>query len=138
MFKKIFNSKQIKSKLGSPFINSVQNFITKHIEPHESNFCLYLRLNHRHFDKYTNSIHEGTNRGLKYNAARDGPSTKIEKVMAIMCNNAERNGKRISRVSSINFRGTRIYSKLQCAYKLVLIGEYILSQNWINKFSYKF
>ena len=45
MFKKLLNSKQIKSTLGSPFIDSVQNIITKHIEPHESNFGFYLRLN---------------------------------------------------------------------------------------------
>ena len=65
MFKKLLNSKQIKSTLGSPFINSVQNFINAHIEPHESNFGFYLRLNLRHYDEYTNSIHEGTNCGLK-------------------------------------------------------------------------
>ena len=66
MFKKFFNSKQIKYTFGSPFINSVQSFITKHIEAHESNFCFYLRLNLRHFDEFTNSIHEGTDCGLEY------------------------------------------------------------------------
>ena len=30
-----------------------------------------------------------------------------------------------------------MYSKLQCANKLVPIGESILSQNWINRLSYK-
>ena len=80
MFKKFLNSKQIKSTLGSPFIDSVQNFITKRIEPHESNFCFYLRLNLRHFDEYTNSIHEGTNRGLKYNTA---PVERIKSVESI-------------------------------------------------------
>ena len=129
MFKKFLDSKQIKSTLGSPFINSVQNFITKHIEPDKSNFRFYLRLNLRHFDEYTNSIHEGTNRGLKYNTAPAGPSTTIEKAMEIMCNNAKHNGKRKSRVASIDFKGTKVYSKLQCANKLVPIGESILSQN---------
>ena len=65
MFMEFLNSKQIKSTLGSPFIDSVHNVITKYIEPHESNVCFYLRLNLRHFDEYTNSIHEGTNCGLK-------------------------------------------------------------------------
>ena len=54
MVKKVLNSKQIKSTLGSAFINSVQKFITKHIEPHESNFRAYLRLNVRHFHEYPN------------------------------------------------------------------------------------
>ena len=135
MFKKFLNSKQTKSTLGSCFINSVQNFITKHIKQHKSNFCFYLRLNIRHFDEYTNSIHKGTNCGLKYSTARVGPSTNIEKAMAILYNNTERNGKRKSRIASINLIGTKVYSKLQCANKLVPIGEYILSQNWINRFS---
>ena len=75
ILKKFLNSKQIKSTLGSPFIDSVQNFFTKRIKPHESNYCFYLRLNLRHF--YTNSIIEGINCGLKYNTAPVGPSTKI-------------------------------------------------------------
>ena len=137
MFKKFLNSKQIKSTLVSPFIDSVQKFVTKHIEPHESTFCFYLRLNLRHFDIYTNSIHEGTNRGLKHDTALVDPSTEIEKTIATICNNAEHNGKRKSRVASIDFRGTKVYSKLQCANKLIPIGECILSQNWINRLSQK-
>ena len=82
MFKKFWNSKQIKSTLGSLFIDNVQNFVAKHIEPHESNFCFYQRFNLRHFDEYTNSIHEGTNCGLKYNSAPVDPSTEIEKAIA--------------------------------------------------------
>ena len=30
-----------------------------------------------------------------------------------------------------------MYSKLQCVNKVVPIGKSILSQNWINRFSYK-
>ena len=78
IFKKFLNSKQIKSTLGIPFIDSVQNFITKHIEPHESNFYFYLRSNLRHFDEYTNSIYEGKNCGLKFNTAPVGPRQNQE------------------------------------------------------------
>ena len=42
MFKNFFNSKQIKSKLGTTFIENVENFVTKHIKPHEIQFCFYL------------------------------------------------------------------------------------------------
>ena len=92
IFTNFLNWKQIKSKLGISFIENVENFVTKHIEPHEAYFCFYSRLNLRHFKEYTNSIHEGTNRGLKYNSTPVGPSTNIEKVLAIMCNNSERTG----------------------------------------------
>ena len=103
--------------------------MTKCIEPHKSNFCFYSRLNLGHFDEYTNSTHKGTNLRLKCNTIPVGPNTKIKKIMAIMCNNAKRNGKRKSRVASINFRGTKAYSKVKCGIKLVLIGEGILYHN---------
>ena len=100
LFKKFLNSKQIKTKLGTTFIQNVENFVTKHIEPHETYFCFYLRLNLRSFEEYTNSIHEGTNRGLKYNSAPVGPSTNIEKALAIMCNNAERSVTKKKKIAS--------------------------------------
>ena len=87
IFKKILNSKLITSNHGTTFIENVENFVTKYIKPHEIHFCFYLRLNLRYFKEYTNCIHEGTNRGLKYNSALVGPSTNIEKALAIMCNN---------------------------------------------------
>ena len=89
---KFLKSEQIKSKLGTTFIENVKNFVTKHIEPHETHFCFYLRLNLIHFEEYTNSIHEGTNMGFKYNSAPVGSSTNIEKALAIMYNNSERTG----------------------------------------------
>ena len=94
MFKIFLYSKEIKSKLGTLFIENVENFVTKHIEPQESHFCFYLRLNLRHFGEYNKSIHEGTNRGLKYNFAPEGPSANIKKALIIICNNSERTGKK--------------------------------------------
>ena len=107
MFKNFLSSKQIKSKLGTTFIQNVKNFVTIHIEPHETHFFFYLRLNPRYFEEYMNSIHEGTNRGLKYNSAPVlGASSNIEKALAIMCNNLERMGtkkciQRFLRIKSI-------------------------------------
>ena len=79
IFKKGLNSKQMKSKHGISFIENVENFVTKHIGPHETHFCFYLRLNLRHFEKYTDFIQEVINRGLKYNSAPVDPSTNIKK-----------------------------------------------------------
>ena len=45
MIKKNLNSKQIKSKLGTAFIENVENFVTTHIKPHETHLYFYLRLN---------------------------------------------------------------------------------------------
>ena len=96
------NSKQIKSRLGKSFIESVHNFVTNHIEPHESHFCFYLKLNLRHFEEYANSIHEGTNKGFKHNSTLVGPSANIEKhspSYVIILKELEK-----SKVVSIDFR----------------------------------
>ena len=58
-------------------------------------FLLLFKVNLRHFEEYTNSIHAGTNRGLEYNSTPVGPSTNIEKALDIMCNNSERNVKKL-------------------------------------------
>ena len=132
LFKKFLNTKQIKSKLGKAFIYSEQSFITNHIETHESYFCFYLRYNLKHYEEYTNSIHEEMNHALKYYSAPVGPSTNIEKSLAIMCNNAERTEK-ISKVAYLDFCGTKIYSKLICANNFVPMDEAIMLDNWCRK-----
>ena len=46
-----------------------------------------------------------------------------------MCNNTKRNRKRKSRVASIDFRGTKAYSKLQC--------DHDISVRWWNRYYQK-
>ena len=120
--------KQIKFKLGKAFIDSVHSFITNHIEPYESHFCFYLRYNLKYYEEYTNSIHEGTNRVLKYNSAPVGPCTNIEKSLAVMCNNTERTVKK-SKVASLDFCGRKTYSKLTYTNKVVPMAEAIMLDN---------
>ena len=133
LFKKNLNTKQIKSKLGKAFIYIVQSFITNHFEPHESNFCFYLRLNLKQDEEYTNSIHEGTNYVLKYNSEHAGPSTEIEKSFSIICNIAEQTVKKKSNVASLDFCGKKIYSKSTCANKVVPIEVARMLDNWCRK-----
>ena len=73
----------MKSSFGISFIESIQNFATNHIESQETHFWFYLRLNLRNFEEYTDSLHEGTNRGLNYNSAVINPSMNIKKHLQI-------------------------------------------------------
>ena len=100
LFTKLLNKNRIKDKLGKDFFDNVQCLITNYIESHEYHFCFCLRLNLKHYEEYTNSIHEATNCSFKYNSAPIGPDTKIEKSLATVCNNAERTVKKKSKVSS--------------------------------------
>ena len=49
IFKKGLNSKQIKSKLGTTFIDTVENFVTKHSEPRETHFCFLFKIKPKTF-----------------------------------------------------------------------------------------
>ena len=136
MFFKFLNTQQIRSNLGEQFIESVENFVRCHIEPHETHYCFYLRKRIRHFDEYVNSVHEGTNNKIRNSALSCGPSTLIEKSLIILNENAEldMNGK-IQKWSK-NFRGTKLYAELKCAQFLVPHGYWILQTSWKRRVLY--
>ena len=54
-----------------------------------------------------------------------------------MCNNAERTVKKKSKIASIDFCGAKIYSKLNCANKVVALVEAIILDNWMKRNCYK-
>ena len=58
-----------------------------------------------------------------------GPGIKIEISLAILSNNAEHSGKTKSNVASLNFCDTKVYSKLNCANKVVPIAATIIIDN---------
>ena len=37
--------------LGTTFIENVENFVTKHVKPHERQLRFYLKLNQRYFEE---------------------------------------------------------------------------------------
>ena len=62
----------------------------QNVETHEMNYCFYKRNNMRHYEEYTNSCHEGTNKGIKYNSAPVLPGHSLAKSCMIMSKNGER------------------------------------------------
>ena len=61
----------------------------------------------------------------------------VWKSLAIMCNNAEQTVKKKSKVASLDFCRTKIYSKFKCANKVMPIAEGIMHDNWTKRYSYK-
>lgn len=59
-------SSNVSSILDVSEVNRILNFLRNHVFPHEELYarCFFLRV--RGFDAYSNTPHEGTNRGLKY------------------------------------------------------------------------
>ena len=67
-----------------------KNLTIGHLYPVQDYYPFYQRISVRRFDDYSNSSHEGTNLGIKYNAAPEGPRLKLEHATCILSKNAER------------------------------------------------
>lgn len=63
-FKYIY--RHCESVFGKPFTNPLLVWYRNCVENLESNFCFWKRSRVRHYDEYTNSIHEGTNYSPKH------------------------------------------------------------------------
>ena len=94
VFKKFVESCEIKDKLTEAFPKSVLLFLKNNVQTQETHYVMYHKVIRRHYEEYSNSIHEGTNRGIKYNAAPVTPATHLDHSLVIMTKNAERNAKR--------------------------------------------
>lgn len=136
MFFKFLNSYQIKKCLGYTFIASVENFVRDNVEPLEKHYCFYVRKYLRHFDEFINSLHEGTNNGLRHSAAPVGPSMAIEKTLVVMTNNSSRvaENKGISNFKELHH--TKLYAKLDCSKHLVSTAYAILMKSWSRRNEY--
>ena len=69
--------------------------------------------------KYSNSIHEGTNRSLKYNAAPVTPGTRLDHSLIIMSKNGMRSSKRKINRTATDILSTRPHESAECCNDLV-------------------
>ena len=82
-------------------------------------YCFYKRNNMRHYEEYTNSCHEGTNKGKKYNSAPVLPGHSLAKSCIIMFKNGERMITKKKHESAKSFCSSRPHSLLSCGNYLV-------------------
>ena len=66
-----------------------------------------------------------------------GPSTNIEKLWLLCVSIQKEMEPKRKKIVSIDFLGSKVYSKLKCSNKLVPIADSILLQNWDKRLSYK-
>ena len=113
---------------GTLFMESFLTFFRHYVEPLEAYYVYYLRKDIRHYGEYTNSIHEGTNRGLKYNAAPVGPSTRLDNSLVILSKNGLRNLERKKISSSYQFSTERPHQKTSSTNELVDLMDHKLQK----------
>ena len=120
---KYVQSDYIKKNLGELFIDSFLLFFRQNIEPLEAFYVFYLRKDLRHYGEYSNSIHEGTNRGLKFNAAPVTPATRLDKTTVILSKNGVRSSLKKQFKSAYEFCSTRPHSKNHHLKELLDVPE---------------
>ena len=96
-----------------------KKFETFFRQTHEINFCFYKRKHLRHYAEYTNSCHEGTKKGIKYNSAPILPRHYLAKSCIIMSKNGERPVTKKKHENAKSFCPTRPHSTVACGNYLV-------------------
>ena len=71
-----------KTVLGIPFTDPLLVWFRNSVETLESNFCYWRRSKVRHYDEYTNSIHEGTNNALKHRPGAVVPRLSLKNAVS--------------------------------------------------------
>ena len=119
LLKEFIHSKIISSKLGTFFASNFSAFFRKNVETHEAFYVFYIRRHLRHYEEYSNSSHEGTNKGLKYCAAPVTPNLRMDHSCAILSKNGVRSITSKKHFMAKQFLSTKPHTKLQCSNELV-------------------
>jgi hypothetical protein len=106
------------------------DFIKNSFETQEDYLCFHKRFAVRHFDSYSNSGHEGTNNGLKHNAAPVGPQYDLHKSGMTLTDNARIKAKGSAVLASKEVSKTRLWSNLPCAEKVTNMGVGLAEHEW--------
>ena len=137
MFYSFLRSNEVKEKCSEQFCSDVTTFVSYYLDVHKKLYCFYNRKYLLHFDEYSNSAHEGTNRAIKYCAAPVGPTTPLPKSAEILSTNGKRNVEQKKNKYNKDLHGTKLYSDLQCKDDLTSCGFQQLLKSWMRKENYK-
>ena len=119
LLKEFVHSTIISSKLGTFFSSNFDAFFRKNVETHEAFYVYYIRKHLRHYEEYSNSSHEGTNKGLKYCAAPVTPNLRMDHSCAILSKQGVRSITSKKHYMTKQFRSTKPHTKLCCSNELV-------------------
>ena len=128
VFQKFVVSQEVKEKLTQAFSRSVLLFLKNNLQTQESHYVIYRKLFRRHYEEYSNSIHEGTNRAIKYNAAPVTPGTRLDHSLIIMTKNGQRNAKKKKKKTTADMLSTRPHEQEECSKELVEPASCFLEQ----------
>jgi hypothetical protein len=111
-------------------VDMMLSFVRSSFETQEEFLCFHYRFGVRHFDSYSNSGHEGTNNGLKYNAAPVLPQHDLHTSGAILTDNAKIKAKGDAVDVSNEVSKTKLWSNLPSANYLTGMSVGLMEHEW--------
>ena len=123
--------------LGHMFINLLVLFLRVHFFPLEKYFTSYLRHNIRHFDKYTNSVHEGSNNGLKNSGIGCKPYMTMDVAAAVMNTNAEMSVHTQLQTAEAELNSKPTWSQSKVGTHIIANTYGLFQQQWVGRKLYE-
>jgi MULE transposase domain/SWIM zinc finger len=118
-------------------IASIHAFVVKNVETHDDYFLFYLRKSMLTFETNSNSAHEGTNNGLKYNASSASPQNSLATCTEKLCFQASEKANNVCSELQYHNEQKELYTDLPTANTLTRFGNGLLLEQWKQREHYK-
>ena len=128
--------KSVADKIGEVNANRIIDFIRDYFEPHEFQYCFYLRMSIRHFSSYLNSGHEGTNNGIKHCYGAVVPRHALNKCVELLTAQGDRTSKLNEESVCVEVNHHKPWTSLKCGEKLLSKSESLQRQQWVRRKEY--
>ena len=110
LFLRFIGNPRVSDGIGGTLSAHIQTWFKNYVEPHEQQFCFYLRKNLLHFGEYSNSAAEGgIHSNIKNCTAPVRPSHTLHRSMAILTKNAVREAKQKNAKRYKDINSSRTY-----------------------------
>lgn len=133
---KYINSKDVLNKVGQQFVNHFKDFLRRYMQNNLSHFVFYRRAHIRHFYLYTSSLHEGTNKAIKYGGLSVSPNNSLEKTVQVLLDKAENASAMYDKDISLKTDKKSVWVDLACSKNLSTKGILLLKDQWDARLNY--
>jgi MULE transposase domain/SWIM zinc finger len=134
---KVFNPKEEHTEIARMAIGQIVKFVRRHVEPLESFLVFHRRKALLVFETNSNSAHEGTNNGMKKNAAPTNPQHGILQATDVLCGQAARKERETIVDVTMMFKSKCLHSNLPTANVLTRQGNELVYNQWLEKDNYQ-
>jgi hypothetical protein len=116
--------------IGESHVADILDFYKANVEVHEFFYAFWRRKFVRHFDEYNNCSHEGTNSGMKRQAAPSRPLHSIQKSIDVQIQQASISCATNEKSTQLMIDKQILWSKLPTKDRLNNRGESLVTEQW--------